>query len=349
MGRWTAVIFTAIGSLVAMAGAHAASIPITSATPAQLLADFGVIVDGNLSNSNDIAGAVLVGGNLTANGPLNLGHVVFGATAGTTAITGYGEVDVFGNVAAGSNASVMNSVTDIGGANNGMLSNRGAGSVLGGYAFPPGSTVATNPATFQTNIWAPLSAMSAHLASLTANSTFNPNTGVLTGVAGANGAVFDIALSQLQNFKGTLSLEGCLAATNPGGPCAAVIDVTGAGTLKQGFQFPTSSMVDGLPNVIVNFDDDVAVDVSNVWTASILDPLGNVTASHDLTGDVVALSFANNQETHMPGFDCSDGLCVCPPGFPGCSDAPPRVPEPGGLAVLGSAFGAFAVIRRRRG
>ncbi|HUC73091.1 MAG TPA: collagen-binding domain-containing protein [Stellaceae bacterium] len=348
MRHWTASIFAAIASFAAAPSVGAATIPITSVTPAQLLADFNVITAGDLSNSNDVNGPVLVGGNLSSTGPINIHHVALGSTAGTTGITGYGEVDVFGNVLAGTNASVMGSVTYIGGASNGTLSNRGTGSVLGGYAFPTSATAANNPTTFQTDVWSPLTSMSTNLAGLTANSTFDPTTGALKGVAGPNGAVFSIPLSVLESFDGAFSLAGCLSSNNPGGPCTAVIDVTGAGTLAQRFQFPTSSLAHGLPNIIVNFDNAVTLDVTNVWTASILDPLGAVVASHDLTGDVVALSYSNSSETHLPGFDCSDGLCICPPGFPGCSLAPPRAPEPASLAVLGSALASFAVLRRRR-
>lgn len=345
MRQWTASIFAAIASLAGIATAEAAPIPITSVTPAQLLADFNVITDQNLTISNDIMGPVLVGGNLRATGgPLNSSGVVLGTSAGTTAITGYGEVDVFGNVVGGTNVSLMNSVTFIGGNNNGSLLNPGTGSVLHGYVFPPGSTVADNPTTFQNNIWNPLTSVSSRLATLTANSSLSGNT--FTGVAGPNGAVFSVSLATLNGLTGPLSFAGCLAATNPGGPCDAVIDVTGAGTLNQKFAFPLVAA--GFPNIIVNFDNDVTVDVNNVWTASILDPLGSVSAMTDITGNVVAQNFTTTAETHLPGFDCSDGLCLCPPGFPGCSVAPPRIPEPASLAVLGSAFAAFAVARRRR-
>jgi hypothetical protein len=356
MRLWIAGIFAAIALLAAAATAEAAPIAITSVTPAQLLADFNVITDANLANSNDINGPVLVGcpasgclasTGLQSNGPLNSSSVVLGSTAGTTAITGYGEVDVSGNVLAGTNASVMGSVTYIGGADNGTLSSRGAGSVLGGYAFPPGTSAANNPATFQSSIWAPLTGVSANLAGLAPTYTVTSTT--FDGIPNTNGvAVLSVSLNMLNHLSGQLNFTGCLSSTNPGGPCAAVIDVTGAGTLSQGFEFPVSSLAHGLPNVIVNFADDVTVDVSNVWTASILDPLGAVVASHDLTGNVVALSYSNNQETHLPGFDCADGLCMCPPGFPGCSFAAPRIPEPGSLAVLGFAVGALVVTRRRR-
>lgn len=115
--------------------------------------------------------------------------------------------------------------------------------------------------------------------------------------------------------------------------------MTGAGTLTQGFAFPLVSA--GFPNLIVNFVDDVTVNVGNVWTASILDPLGSVVGTHDITGDVVAMSFSNSHETHFAPFDCSDNLC-------GMSFPPNSIPEPGSLSLLATGLGVFAVIRRRR-
>ena len=42
------------------------------------------------------------------------------------------------------------------------------------------------------------------------------------------------------------------------------------------------------------------------------------------------------------------GAGVCPPGTPGCTVAPPLVPEPGTLALLVSGLVGFGIIRRRR-
>jgi hypothetical protein len=342
MRQWTASFLATIAMLAAAASAEAAPIPITSVTPAQLLADYNVIVDGNLTTSNDIVGPVLVGGDLKATGPLNSSHVVLGTTAGTTAITGYGEVNVFDNVLAGTSSILGGSTTFIGGTKSGTLLTPGASSVLGGYTFPGAGP--NNAGTFLTNIWTPLTAVSSNLAGLSANSSLTGNT--LQGVAGANGAVFKVSLSTLNTLTGPLILGGCLALPIP---CDALIDVTGTGTLTQNFQFPTASQGTGLKNVVVNFDDGATVNVRSFWTASILDPLGSVSATSDIVGNVVAMNFTTTAETHLPNFDCSDGLCVCPPGFPGCSSAPPvDTPEPGSVAVLGSALIAFAAIRRRR-
>src|SRR5215813_552890 len=51
-------------------------------------------------------------------------------------------------------------------------------------------------------------------------------------------------------------------------------------------------------------------------------------------------SYAQYQQPRVSG--------VCTPGTAGCTVAPPLVPEPGTLALLGSALVSFGVIRRRK-
>jgi len=352
MRTWTTGFVAMLATLAGAATAQAGPIPITSVTPAQLLADFNVIVSQNINNANDIDGAVLAGGDLgTGIGPLNNKSIVLGTTAGTTAITGYGEINIFGNHTAAFNNT--NGNVFVGGASSGTFP--GATSVTFKYPFPPGATVAANPTTFQNNIWTPLTNLSNHLGTLSANSTLSvdPTThvGTFIGENGANIAIFSVPLSALNGLNGTLVFAGCLSSTNPGGPCDAVIDITGSGTLNNpSFAFPL--VTGGFPNIIVNFDNDVTVDVGNVWTASILDPLGSVSSTTDITGNVVATNFTTTAETHLPGFNCSGNLCVCPPGTPGCSSAPP-IPTPeidaaSGGAAIALLLGVLALAGERR-
>ncbi len=198
------------------------------------------------------------------------------------------------------------------------------------------------------DIWTPLTTVSSTDATLTPNSTFNATTGVLTGVAGPNGSVFSIPLTTLNSFTGTLSLAGCLALATP---CDFVINVTGVGTFAQAFSFPTADNIPGLPNGLFNFGSGITgVEWGKqIFDASILavDAVGSNNGAGALVGDLVVDSVAATaplgNEIHFAPFDCSDNLCG--------SMAPPFVPEPGSLALLGSAFAAFAAfatIRRRR-
>ena len=54
----------------------------------------------------------------------------------------------------------------------------------------------------------------------------------------------------------------------------------------------------------------------------------------------VGSNYAQYQQPRVSG--------VCTPGTAGCTVAPPLVPEPGTLALLGSALVSFGVIRRRK-
>ena len=63
------------------------------------------------------------------------------------------------------------------------------------------------------------------------------------------------------------------------------------------FAFPL--VISGFPNLIVNFVDNVTLTAGDTWSASILDPLGSVVGMHEITGDVVAMSFSNDHQTHF--------------------------------------------------
>jgi choice-of-anchor A domain-containing protein len=309
-----------------MPAAQAAAIPITSVTTAELLADFNVIVE-NDSNANDINGPVLVGNDLgPGTGLLNSNNVILGTTSGTTAITGYGEVDIFGDHSDVNNPT--HGTVFVGGPMSGTF--EGAASVTFNYAFPPGTSTAANAATFQNDIWNKMTGLSTSLSGLTSSSALSGST--FTGVANANGvAVFNITLAQLNSVTGTLGFAGCLAGP---APCDAVINVTGTGTFTQGFSY--GALTAAQSNLIWNFEDTGTLDIDGDWFASILAPLGSISTSADMTGNVIAENYATTAETHLPGFDCSDSLCTTP--------TPPSVPEPGSLTLLGSALLGFVTL-----
>ncbi|MGH7116200.1 MAG: collagen-binding domain-containing protein [Stellaceae bacterium] len=342
-------------ALIATLGGSAATAQAAAITDPNilpiLLADYNVIVDGQFNSTSDTEGPVLIGGDL---GPgtvsLNSKDVVLGSTAGTTAITGYGEVNVFANHTAPSNNA--NGNVFVGGPVAGTFGS--ATSVTFNYAFPPGATTGDNAATFQNNIWSKITGFSTGLAGLTANSTFSAAGEFTPGASVGPGtpAIFDVTLAQLNAFAGTLSFEGCLAgaaAATPT-PCDAVINVIGSGPFAQNFTFPTPLQNTGLPNVIFNFENASSVKWGlHYFDASILAPfaVAGTNGSGPLIGNLVASSVSASApiggELHRPTFDCSDNLCTTT-----------SVPEPGSLPLLGGALASFAVLAsfaaiRRRG
>jgi hypothetical protein len=340
--QWTTSIFAAIATLAVAAPAEAANMPFA---PSTLFANFNVITDGNFATGSDVHGPVLIGGNLSNAGAGILDFLNLPQSCCTTPVPNYGLIDVFGNNSGHWSQSSGQTVF-IGGTNTGGF---GSATITTGYTFPGFNSIGagSNSATFANEIWAPLTSMSTNLAGLTHNSTFNATTGVLTGVAGPNGAVFDIPLSTLNAFRGTLSLAGCLAAATP---CDGVVNVTG--TFAQDFAFPTADNIPGLPNLLFNFVSATGVEwgEGGDFDASILAPdaVGSNNGSDPLVGTLVVDSVSSTQlgdEIHNAAFDCSDNLCMCPPGSPGCtSGPPPSVPEPGSLALLGSGLAAFAAV-----
>jgi choice-of-anchor A domain-containing protein len=333
---------TAMMALIATVGggavaAHAANITDPNILPI-LIADYNAIVDGQFNSTSDTEGPVLIGGDLGP-GPvaLNQNDVMLGTTTGTTAITGFGEVNVFGNQTALFN-SAMGHVLVGGSISSNNPPFLGATSVASHYAFPPGATAADNAATFQNNIWSKITGFSSSLASRTENSTFTPMGEFMPGASVGAGipAVFDVTLAQLQALGSStiLSFAGCLAAT-AATPCDAVINVTGSGTLNQAFLY---GFTKAQPNLIWNFENATDLEINNQWGASILAPDALVHTTAPINGNVIAATFGGTApigsgELHLPTFDCGDQLC----------DAPP-VPEPGSLPLLGGALGLMMVV-----
>jgi choice-of-anchor A domain-containing protein len=348
MRRWTTSLFTIVVALAAVSTKTIACpsgtgtpVTIQNASVATLLCDYNAIVDGQFNSSSDTQGPVLIGGNL---GPgavaLNDDGVILGVTAGTTAITGYGEVNVFGNQTANNN-NAMGHVFVGGTLGAGLTPFGGATSVTSNYAFPPGAGAADNPATFQNDIWSKMTGLSANLAGLSSPSSLSGNT--FNGVANADGvAVFNITLAQLNAITGTLSFTGCLAGPTP---CDAVINVSGTGTFDQNFSY--GALTAAQQNLIWNFESATAVDIDSMWYASIIDTAPNAVVNNTapIVGNLIATTYGGSApigsgELHFFPFDCSDNLCA---------DTP--VPEPSSLTLSGPAFGtlmAFAALWRRR-
>jgi choice-of-anchor A domain-containing protein len=152
-----------------------------------------------------------------------------------------------------------------------------------------------------------------------------------------NVAVWDLTTTELNDAKTNLSISG-LPSTDTG-----VVNVT---CPTAGCNFTTNqtwSTLAALKNVVFDFENTANVSVDNQWETSIFALDSEVFNSAPIEGTLVAESYVGSAELHdFP-------LSLCTPGTPGCFLNPPAViPEPGSLAVLGSAIVAFVAVGRRR-
>jgi choice-of-anchor A domain-containing protein len=309
--------------------AIAATAEATPFDPKTLITDFNVITNANFATTSDVQGNVLVGGNLSGSGILN------SMTGAPTPPTGYGQINVFGTNS-GTWAEPPGRHVFIGTGNTGSFLNA---AVTGPpYTFPGATGVPEQPnnaGTFAVDIWNPLKALSTSLGGLANNGIFNTTTGVFTPGPGPGPTVWNLTTTQLQSFANNMAFPSCFSSV-PGPPtCDGVVNVTGS-SYSNTFTF---NPLFPLPGIIFNFENATSINIGNAWEASILAPFANVQSSAFIEGNVIANSIggtvAIGSEIHNDLFDCSDSLC-----------APIPMPEPGSLALLGSAIAIF-VIRRR--
>ena len=332
MRKLTVALLVLIATLAGTAAAEAGVFPVNV-----LLANFNLIVDQNFATTSEVVGPVLIGGNLSNSGSGILDTSGIQVPVAGTSFTGYGEINVFGNNS-GTWAETGTQHVFLGGTNVSGGSFLNAASVTTNYTFPgynqPGE--GSNALTFANDIWAQLNGttgLSHSLSGLTANGTFSGNTFTCTGCTGNE--VWTVTAAQLEAATGPLVFPTCLQGRTPS--CDGVVNVTGTSFSST----ETFNPLTALQGLIFNFEDATSVKINNAFEASILAPDATLQSSAFIEGNVVVMNVASTAplgaEIHYFPFDCSDNLCVLP------------APEPGSLAVLGSALAAFAAIRRRRG
>lgn len=314
-------------------------------TDAQLLSQFNVVVFGNFSSSSDVEGAAAIGGNMTGGATFNInpGPEQSAAGAGSAAAAGYGAVNVFGSIAAGTyNVNNGGSVV-YGGANAGSFNMNGGGTVS--------SSAALNGATFASQFQSPLTQLSQSLAALTANSSMPnpattpgyPNNVAITASANLPGgiSVFNISstdLSSLSSF--TLDTNGATTVifnVDVAQVCSSPSVCSNPLTLSANFENESSVASD----IIWNFYNATSLDFTTAWGGTILAPDADVTNSAQLNGTLVADNYDGDGEVHDVPF-----AGTLPATTTTTGSAP--VPEPPSMLVLLAGLFGLGIIRRRR-
>ncbi len=331
MRKLTAALLVVIATLAGTAAAEAAPLPIST-----LVGSFNAIVENNFFTTSDTEGNVLIGGNLGGSGgPFDS---CFGSACAITPPPNFGNVNVFGN---NTWSGVQpHGVVFVAGSNSGsFLGNPCPAGTCSGHVF------ANN---FVNDIWTPLTGFQANLASLANNSSFNPTTGVFLATPGTNGvAVWNLTTTQLNAATtnlcfSTTAVSSCAFATGLPSTDAGVVNVTCPTTPCNFIANQTWFPLSPVENAIFDFGNEMNVEMGgNRWETSIIATNSEVFNTSPIEGTLIAESYGGNGslgsgELHNDLFDCAANVCTTP------------MPEPGSLAVLGSALAGFAAIRRRR-
>ncbi len=304
----------------------------TALSATEILQTFNAVVAGNFALRSDVAGPVVVGGNLTGGqGDFYGGHL----PAAGSSFAGYSTLAVYGNVQNASynvNAGAVN------------VQGHAVGNVALGSNMHYGAVM---PYSFD-NIWSTLTAASTGLSQLT------PAIQAPLPAAGTNGATLNAVLGSVpgQSNVAVINITAAQLASYPdvkvnlNGATTVIINVTGSSfTGRPNIHNNQNSF---MYNVIWNFVDATTINFGATgWAGTVLAPKALVTTGNPIDGTVVAASFDGTSELHWAPTQ-TDLSFLSPPLSGGGSNIGTSVPEPGSLALLLAGLGGLLLVARRR-
>ncbi|WP_423822262.1 choice-of-anchor A family protein [Salinisphaera sp. SPP-AMP-43] len=321
MTRYTTALFIASLALSSLGTASA-----TALTAGDILNQYNLVVFDDLDTNSHVDGRTYVGGDLTGNGGDFFQH---GSQAAASA---YPALIVGGDVSGGDKHVNSNGNALIGG-NVSHLTMNGGSAAVGGTVEANSShgNFRSSASVAIPDFESILRGYSSALAGETGNGSIRMNGSRAIFSADPNQALTVFNISG-DFFNGVNEIEVSGDATS-----RLLINVDGnPGTIAANFLGDYSSLQTSL---IWNFFDASAIDFQRQFRGSILAPEAAITNSNNLEGSVVAGSFYQRGEVHLPGFGND---------FPSTEPPSADIPEPPVWLLFFAGVLGLGLFRSRR-